>query len=158
MYCMWLLGKWSEKQVRGCGFRLRVSEWRDPEASGAWYYPGASCPTSLGQGMGTRGDWWSSRGEGGRTFKAKGQDTLCPTGSPRQDCVTQPTAPTLLPLSLNQIPLWFVLQPWTTVSLQNLSMVIRLSQDSTFALSQQALLLIYPWALFNNSLCPRNPL
>lgn len=99
MYCLWLLGKWSEKQVWGCGFRLRVSEWRDPEASGVWYYPAASCPIGLGQGMGMGGggDGLSLREEGGRPFKAKSHGTPWPKGSLRQESFTQPTAPTVLP-------------------------------------------------------------
>lgn len=35
MYCMWLSGKWSAKQVWGCGFRLRLLVWQDPEAESA---------------------------------------------------------------------------------------------------------------------------
>lgn len=46
---------------RGCGFRLRVSEWRDAEAGGARYYPAASCPywpgTGAVDGTAGRGLW-----------------------------------------------------------------------------------------------------
>lgn len=48
LYCMWLSGKWSEKQDWDLGFKLWVSEWQDPEAdAGAVLCPRASCPTAL---------------------------------------------------------------------------------------------------------------
>lgn len=147
MYCMWLLGKWSEKQVWGCGFRLRVSEWRDPEANGAWNYLGASCPSGSGQGAGKGRGIWCLRGKGGKTFKANGQKTLCPTGSPRQEAQTQPQwshTTTIRPWTStsSHCGLFYNLEPHC--SLQSSSMVIILSQDSTFTLFHQVLLLILP--------------
>lgn len=140
----------------GCGF----SEWRDPEARSAWYYPGASCPTGLGQGM-----WrvWLRDGAVEGQWKPRAMIHPAP-----QDPLDEKLEHSLqLPhsyhqaLNLNQIPLWFVLQPWTTVSLQNLSMAIRLLQASTFTFSSNVIylffiFLIYLIALFlklNCSLC-----
>lgn len=76
----------------GCGFQS--DEIQKPAALGITLVLPA--PLAWGRGWGW-GDGWSLREEGGRPFKAKGHDTPCPTESPRQEALTQPTAPTLLP-------------------------------------------------------------
>lgn len=75
----------------GCGFQS--DEIQKPAALGIT--PVLPAPLAWGRGWGGCVEQLTEGG--GRPLNAKSHDTPCPIGSSRQEALTQPTAPTLIP-------------------------------------------------------------